>query len=162
MRSVQTQRSTHPHGARVSPACRGVAAMNSACPRRVSPSSSLGLSTIPSPTLGVSSGDHPAVRRFGSAPIARSTGFVFRQQTRPATPTDSSSRRRPSRATFVTDWSFFPRLRDCAPPRVTTTQLRFDTARLFTAQRRTSTALSQRLPRRASRSLQAASPTAQE
>jgi hypothetical protein len=115
--------------------------------QRVSLVSSLGLPTIPSPTISASSGDRPAVRRFGSAPIARSTGFVFRSQTRPSTPTESSSRRRPKRAACVTDWSFSFR---CSPARVATTQLRFDTARLFTAQGRTSTALSQRLPRRTS------------
>ena len=46
-----------------------------------------GLPAIPSPTISVSSGDRPAVRRFGSPPIARSTGFVLRSQTGPFTPT---------------------------------------------------------------------------
>jgi len=123
--------------------------------QRVSLVSSLGLPTIPSPTIGATTGDHPAVRRFGSAPIACSTGFVFRSQTRPSTPTESSSRRRPKRAACVTDWSFSFR---GSPPRVATTQLRFDTARLFTAQGRTSTALSQRLPRRTSAGCQPAVP----
>ena len=36
-------------------------------------------------------GSHPVVRRFGFAPIARATGFVFSQQTRPRAPTESSS-----------------------------------------------------------------------
>ena len=129
---------------------RGLLARRTLQHWRVSLVSSLGLPAIPSPTISVSSGDRPGVRRFGSAPIARSTGFVFRSQTRPSTPTESSSRRRPSRVTCVTDWSFFPLLRDCSPPRLAATQLRFDTARLFTAQRRTSTALSQRHPRRTS------------
>lgn len=55
------------------------------------------------------------------------TGFVFRSQTRPLTPTESSS---PVsvRRDLVTDWSFSPR---CSPPRLTATRLRFDTARIF-------------------------------
>jgi hypothetical protein len=73
------------------------------------------------------------------------TGFAFRSQARPATPTESSSRRPPTWATCVTDWSFSFR---CSPPRVATTQLRFDTARLFTAQERTLTALFSRPLRR--------------
>lgn len=115
--------------------------------RRVSLVTALGLPAIPSPTISVSFGDRPAVRRFSSPPIARATGFVFRSQTRPTTPTESSSRRMARRPSCVTDWSFS----FCgSPPRVATTQLRFDTARFLIAQRRTSTALSQRLPRRTS------------
>ena len=45
--------------------------------QRVSLVSSLGLPPIPSPTISVSSGVHPAVRRFSFPPIARVTGFVF-------------------------------------------------------------------------------------
>ena len=73
------------------------------------------------------------------APIARFAGFVFRSKTRPSTPTESSSRRLSPGTTCVTDWSFSFR---CSPPRIAATQLRFDTARFFTAQKRTSTALS--------------------
>ena len=51
----------------------------------------------------------------------------------------------PTPEACVTDWSFSFR---CSPPRVATTQLRFDTARLFAAQERTSTALSSRHLRR--------------
>jgi hypothetical protein len=81
-----------------------------------------------------------------------STGFVFHSQTRPLTPTESSS---PVsvRRDLVTDWPFSPR---CSPPRITATQLRFDTARLFTAQKRTPTVLSPRLLRRTSADLQSA------
>lgn len=75
------------------------------------------------------------------------TGFVFRSQTRPATPTESSSQRLPTPEAWVTDWSFSFR---CSPPRVATTQLRFDTARLLAAQERTSTALFSRPLRRTS------------
>ena len=96
----------------------------------------------------MSSGDLPAVRRFGAWPIARFTGFVFIQQTRPTTPTESSSRRLPTREACVTDWSFSFR---CSPPRIAATQLRFDTARFITAQRRTFTALSPRHLRRTER-----------
>ena len=96
----------------------------------------------------MSSGDLPAVRRFGAWPIARFTGFVFIQQTRPTTPTKSSSRRLPTREACVTDWSFSFR---CSPPRIAATQLRFDTARFITAQRRTFTALSPRHLRRTER-----------
>jgi hypothetical protein len=78
----------------------------------------------------------PAIRL---TPIARFAGFVFRSKTRPSTPTESSSRRLSFGTTCVTDWSFSFR---CSPPRIAATQLRFDTARLFTAQKRTSTALS--------------------
>ena len=111
--------------------------MNAACPQRVSLISALGLPTILSPTIGAMTGDHPAARRFGSPPIARYAGFVFRSKTRPSTPTESSSRRLSSWIACVTDWSFSFR---CSPPRIAATQLRFDTARLFTAQKRTSTA----------------------
>ena len=81
-----------------------------------------------------------------------STGFVFHSQTRPLTPTESSS---PVsvRRDLVTDWPFSPR---CSPPRITATQLRFDTARLFTAQKRTPTVLSPRLLRRTGADLQSA------
>jgi hypothetical protein len=60
---------------------------------RVSLIIALGLPAIPPPTIDVSSGDRPAARRFGSSPIARFAGFVIFQQTRPTTPTESSSRR---------------------------------------------------------------------
>ncbi len=62
-----------------------------------------------------------------------------------ATPTESSSQRLPTREVWVTDWSFSFR---CSPPRIAPTQLRFDTARLFAAQERTSTALFSRPLRR--------------
>ncbi len=126
---------------------RGLLARRTLQHWRVSLVSSLGLPAIPSPTISVLSGGCPAVRRFGFPPIARPTGFAIRSQARPSTPTESSSRRRPIRAACVTDWSFSFR---CSPPRLAATQFRFDTARLFTAQRRTSTALSQRHPRRTS------------
>ena len=113
--------------------------MNAAWPQRVSLISALGLPTILSPTIGATTGDRPVARRFGSSPIARFAGFVFRSKTRPSTPTESSSRRLSSGTTCVTDWSFSFR---CSPPRIAATQLRFDTARLFAAQKRTSTALS--------------------
>ena len=109
--------------------------MNAACPRRVSLIIAGGLPAIPSPTIGATTGDRPAASGLTPAP----TGFAFRSKARPSTPTESSSRRRPTRAVWVTDWSFSFR---CSPPRVATTQLRFDTARFFTAQERTSTALS--------------------
>jgi hypothetical protein len=73
------------------------------------------------------------------------TGFATRSQARPSTLTESSPRRLPHWTACVTDWSFSFR---CSPPRVATTQLRFDTARLLTAQEQTSTALSLRTPRR--------------
>ncbi len=79
--------------------------------------------------------------------LPAATGFVTRSKTRPLTPTESSSPRRPTRAVCVTDWSFSFR---GSPPRLTATQLRFDTTRLFTAQKPTSTAPSQRLLRRTS------------
>ena len=104
-----------------------------------------GLPAIPSPPICVLSGDYPDARRFGSAPIARFAGFVFPWQTRPLTPTESSSRRLPIGTTCVTDWSFSFH---CSPPRIAATQLRFDTARFFTARKRTSTALSSGLLRR--------------
>ena len=121
--------------------------MNPACPRRVSLIPALGLPAIPSPTIGAMSGVRPAARRFGSPPIARFAGFVFHSKTRPSSPTVSSSRRPPLKAVCVTDWSFSPR---CSPPRIAATQLRFDTARLFAAQKRTSTVLSHRPLRRTS------------
>ena len=65
--------------------------------RRVSLVASLELPAIPSPTINVSSGDRPAVRRFGSSPLARSTGFASHSKARPSTPTESSSRQRPTR-----------------------------------------------------------------
>jgi hypothetical protein len=71
--------------------------------------------------------------------------FVFCWQTRPTPPTESSSRWQPSRDAVVTDWSLSPR---CSPPRIAATQLRFDTAQLFTAQKRTFTVLSTRHFRR--------------
>ncbi len=69
-----------------------------------------------------------------SAGSARATG----QEGWPATPTESSSRWPLIWATWVTDWSFSFR---CPPSRITPTQLRLDTARLFAAQERTCTAL---------------------
>jgi len=95
----------------------------------------MGLPAIPSPTIGATTGVGPAASGF----MPPSTGFVFRSKTRPSTPTESSSRRLSIRTACVTDWSFSFR---CSPPRIAATQLRFDTARLFTAQKRTSTALS--------------------
>src|SRR6266852_923834 len=53
----------------------------------------MGLRSIPSPTIGAIAGDRPAASGFTPAP----TGFVFRSQTRPSTPTESSSLRRPIR-----------------------------------------------------------------
>ena len=117
--------------------------MNAACPRRVSLIIAGGLPAIPSPTIGATTGDRPAASGFAPAP----TGFTFRSKARPSAPTESSSRRRPTRAVCVTDWSFSFR---CSPPRLAATQLRFDTARFFTAQERTFTALSPRLLRRTS------------
>jgi hypothetical protein len=70
--------------------------MNTACPRRVSLITALDPLTILSPTIGATTGDRPAVRRFGSPPIARSTGFALRSKARPSTPTESSSRRLPT------------------------------------------------------------------
>jgi len=67
--------------------------MNTACPRRVSLISALGLPTILSPTISATTGDRPVVRRFSSSPIARSTGFASRSKARPSTPTESSSPR---------------------------------------------------------------------
>ena len=74
------------------------------------------------------------------------TGFVFHSQTRPLTPTESSSPVSVCRD-FVTDWPFSFR---CSPPRIAATQLRFDAARFFTAQKRTLTAPSSGLLRRTS------------
>ena len=123
--------------------------MNAACPRRVSLIIAGGLPAIPTPTISAPTGDRPAASGFTPAP----TGFAFHSQARPATPTESSSRRTARRPSCVSDWSFSFR---CSPPRVTTAQLRFDTARFFTAQERTSTALSPRLLRRTSAGLQPA------
>jgi len=122
--------------------------MNAACPRRVSLIIAGGLPAIPTPTISAPTGDRPAASGFTPAP----TGFAFHSQARPATPTESSSRRTARRPSCVSDWSFSFR---CSPPRVTTAQLRFDTARFFTAQERTSTALSPRLLRRTSAGLPA-------
>ncbi len=66
--------------------------MNIVLSRRVSLIPARGLPTILSPTIGGATGDRPAVRRVGLSPCARSTGFVFYQQTRPRSPTESSSR----------------------------------------------------------------------
>jgi len=71
--------------------------MNTAWPRRVSLITSLDRPTILSPTIGATTGDRPAVRRFSSPPIARFTGFALRSKTRPSTPTESSSPRLPHR-----------------------------------------------------------------
>ena len=57
------------------------------------------------------------------------------------------------RVACVTDWSFSFR---CSPPRIAATQLRFDSIRLFTASKRTSTALFPGLLRRTSRRRKAA------
>ena len=73
--------------------------------------------------------------------------ITFSHGASPSTPTESSSPRPPAWAVCVTDWSFSFR---CSPPRLAATQLRSDTARLFTAQKPTSTAPSQRLLRRTS------------
>ena len=126
-------------------------------------SQTLGLSNLPAPTglpdylAGPSDrsvSNHPrddrgcpgcpATRLPAYRPL---TGFAFHSQARPSTLTESSSRRLPTREACVTDWSFSFR---CSPPRVATTQLRFDTARLFAAQERTSSALSQHPLRRTS------------
>src|SRR5208283_2270920 len=54
--------------------------MNTACPRRVSLISALGLPTILSPTIGATSGDRPAARRFGSrlSPALQASSFTRR------------------------------------------------------------------------------------
>jgi hypothetical protein len=65
--------------------------MNSAWPRRVSLINAKGLPTILSPTISATTGDRPAASGFTPA----STGFVFNSETRPSTPTESSSRRQP-------------------------------------------------------------------
>src|ERR1022692_5148240 len=67
--------------------------MNSACPRRASLITSRGLPTILSPTISALTGARPVASGF----IPASTGFAFFQQTRPSTPTESSSRRLPLR-----------------------------------------------------------------
>ena len=113
-------------------------------PRRVSLIPALGLPAIPSPTIGATTGDRPVVRRLGSSPIARFTGFATHSKARPSTPTESSSHR-PHLGACVTDWSFSLR---CSPPRLAATQLRFHTPRLFAAEERTFTALTQRHLRR--------------
>ncbi len=56
---------------------------------RVSLVASLGLPAIPSPTISVSSGDHPAVRRFGFGPIVRSTDSVANQHSATGWPVNS-------------------------------------------------------------------------
>ena len=63
--------------------------MNAACPRRVPLIMATGLPTIPTPTIGAPTGDRPAASGFAPA----LTGFTFCAQARPATPTESSSRR---------------------------------------------------------------------
>jgi len=119
----------------------GAIALNAAWPRRVSLIIAGGLPAIPSPTIGASTGDRPAASGLTPPP----TGLASLSKARPSTPTESSSRRTASRPSSVTDWSFSFR---GSPPRIAATQLRFDTARLFAAQERTSTALSSRLLRR--------------
>ena len=54
--------------------------MNTAYPRRVSLISALGLPTILSPTIGATSGDRPAARRFGSrlSPALQASSFARR------------------------------------------------------------------------------------
>src|SRR5439155_697853 len=69
--------------------------------------------------------------------LPSATGFAPRSQARPSPPTESSSLCSSIPTNGVTDWPFSFR---CSPPRVSTTQLRFDTARFFTAQKRTFTA----------------------
>lgn len=98
--------------------------MNAAWPRRVSLIIAGGLPAIPTPTIGAPTGDRPAASGFAPAP----TGFAFHSQARPATPTESSSRRTASGPPYVSDWSFSFH---CSPPRLAATRLRFDTARLF-------------------------------
>src|SRR5580692_1973871 len=114
--------------------------MNTACPRS-------GLPDYRRRTSGHSVSNHLRVVR-GSPGCQRVlpavTGFVLQQQTRPLTPTESSSPVSVCRD-LVTDWSFSFR---CSPPRIAATQLRFDTARFFTAQERTLTAPSSCLLRR--------------
>ncbi len=117
--------------------------MNAAGPRRVSLVLAGGLPALPTPTIGAPTGDRPAARGLTPAP----TGFAFHAQARPSTPTASSSRRTAHRPSWVSDGSFSFR---GSPPRLAATQLRFDTARFFTAQERTSTALFPRLLRRTS------------
>ena len=117
--------------------------MNAAWPRRVSLIIAGRLPAIPSPTIGATTGVRPAASGLTPAP----TGFASHSKARPSTPTESSSLRMASRPPCVTDWSFSFR---CSPPRIAATQLRFDTARLFAAQERTSTAPSSRLLRRTS------------
>ena len=119
--------------------------MNSAWPRRVSLISALGLPTILSPTIGATSGDRPAARRFGSrlSPALQASSLHSRLA-HPRQPNRVHGGS-PRRTICVTDWSFSFR---CSPPRIAATQLRFDTARLFTAQKRTSTAPSSCLLRR--------------
>ena len=118
-------------------------AMNTACPRRVSLIPLLGLPTILSPTISATTEDRPAASGFAPAP----TGFATRSKARPSTPTESSSQRLPPRGACVTDWSFSLR---CSPPRITATQLRFNTPRLFAAGERTFTAPTQHHLRRTS------------
>ena len=98
---------------------------------------------IPSPTLGATTGVRPAAGELMPAP----TGFATRSMARPSTPTVSSSPQPASGQVCVTDWSFSFR---CSPPRLAATQLPFDSARLFTAWERTSTAPSSCLLRRTS------------
>ena len=61
--------------------------MNAVLSRRVSLIPARRLPTILSPTIGGATGDRPAASGFSPAP----TGFVFSQQTRPRSPTESSS-----------------------------------------------------------------------
>jgi len=56
--------------------------------------------------------------------VASPCGHSLRLCLRRSVRTESSSRRRPSWATCVTDWSFSFH---CSPPRIAATQLRFDT-----------------------------------
>src|SRR5258706_15531337 len=125
----------------------GLWAMNSACPLRVSLITAMGLLAIPSPTINVSTGGSPGcptIWLFAYCPFYR---LRLSLEDSPIHADRIEFTATTSGVVCVTDWSFSFR---CSPPRITATQLRFDAARLFTAQRRTFTALSHRPLRRTS------------
>ena len=104
--------------------------------------------TIPSPTIcGVLAGRGGS---FHAAP-PMPEGLALRDRLRlsyAGSPTDADRIEftlPPFQAVVVTDWSFSFR---CSPPRVATTQLRFNTSRLFVAWKRTLIALIGRPHRR--------------
>ena len=72
---------------------RGLWARSALQHGRVSLVSSLGLPTIPSPTIGATTGDRPAASGFAPAP----TGFVTHSQTRPGDQPRFTSSKRVSR-----------------------------------------------------------------